>query len=448
MEPKTIDLADNAFFPLQVRQAIHAAQHSTKQVGVLLIGFAVPRKPARKIEEYGTAVAEEIRIRLRGILRDTDPIVQMDDVTFGVLLLSVASADDVIQVAKKIIHGLRKPLNLQGAKLAARPRVGIALYPQHASNAEGLIDGANRALAEAQKTKKPYVVYSQQYRTERPPLRMGELRHAIATGELFLVFQPKIDLQTGSVSGLEALTRWQHPQRGIIPPDEFIPVAERTGLIIPLTLSVLHQSLLQCREWQQMGFEVSVSVNLSMWNLEAQELPDQIEGLLNRIGVPSERLELEITESAIMVDPQRVMQTLTRIKGLGVQFAIDDFGTGYSSLAYLKKLPVSVMKIDKSFVLNMESDRDNAVIVRSIIDLGHNLGLKVVAEGVETREANSMLKSFHCDEAQGFYYSRPLPAYAITDFLTARLQEGVQTYPSGGQEEKRLANGKPLQEKY
>jgi EAL domain-containing protein (putative c-di-GMP-specific phosphodiesterase class I) len=343
----------------------------------------------------------------------------MEDGTFGVLLLSVSGVDDVIQVAKKIVAKLQKPLKLQQSKLAARPRIGIALFPQHAATAETLVEGAGLALAEAKRTRKPYIIYSQEYSAERPPLRMGELRQAIAAGELFLLFQPKIDLETGRVSGLEALTRWQHPEFGLISPDEFIPVAERTGLIIPLTLWVLHQSLLQCRDWQRMGFEVNVSANLSMWNLEAQELPAQIEGLLTRIGVAPERLELEITESAIMVDPQRVMQTLTRIKDLGVRFTIDDFGTGYSSLAYLKRLPVSGMKIDKSFVLNVESDRDNAVIVRSIVDLGHNLGLKVVAEGVETAEANEMLKSFRCDEAQGFYYSRPIPAYAITDFLMA-----------------------------
>jgi EAL domain-containing protein (putative c-di-GMP-specific phosphodiesterase class I)/GGDEF domain-containing protein len=430
MEPKIINLADNAVFPLQVRQAIHGAQHSTKHVGILLIGFSVPRKHTRDVNGFEPAFSEAIWVRLRGMLRESDPIVQMGDGTFGILLLSVSGVDDVIQVAKKIIVKLQRPLKLRQSKFTAQPRIGIALFPQHATTAETLIDGAGLALAEAKRTRKPYIIYSQQYRTERPPVRMGELRQAIAAGELFLLFQPKIDLQTGFVSGLEALTRWQHPTFGLISPDEFIPVAERTGLIIPLTLWVLHQCLLQCREWQMMGFEVNVSANLSMWNLEAQELPEQIEGLLSRVGVVPERLELEITESAIMVDPQRVMQTLMRIKDLGVRFTIDDFGTGYSSLAYLKRLPVSGMKIDKSFVLNVETDRDNAVIVRSIIDLGHNLGLKVVAEGVETAEANEMLKSFRCDEAQGFYYSRPIPAYAITDFLTKSSQpiKGSELY--------------------
>jgi EAL domain-containing protein (putative c-di-GMP-specific phosphodiesterase class I) len=167
-----------------------------------------------------------------------------------------------------------------------------------------------------------------------------------------------------------------------------------------------------------MGIDLGIAVNLSMWNLEAQELPNQIQAMLKNLGVPSERLELEITESAIMGDPQRTMRSLTLIRDLGVAFAIDDFGTGYSSLAHLKKLPATSIKIDKSFVQNMEHDRDDAIIVRSITDLGHNLGLKVVAEGVETFESKEMLKAFRCDEGQGYYYSRPLPAYALTKLLT------------------------------
>jgi EAL domain-containing protein (putative c-di-GMP-specific phosphodiesterase class I) len=246
---------------------------------------------------------------------------------------------------------------------------------------------------------------------------MSELRQAIVADQLFLLYQPKINLRTSSIAGLEVLTRWQHPDLGLIPPDEFIPVAERTGLIIPLTLWVLHHSLLQCRAWNDMGFDLPVAVNLSMWNLEAQELPDQIAGLIKSIGLPANKLELEITESAIMLDPQRTMRTLTLIRDLGVRFAIDDFGTGYSSLTHLRKLPVAGIKIDKSFVKSMESDRDNAVIVRSIIDLGHNLGLRVTAEGVETQDAKDMLLRFGCDEAQGYYYSHPILAHEIFRFF-------------------------------
>ncbi len=247
---------------------------------------------------------------------------------------------------------------------------------------------------------------------------MTELRHAIVADQLFLAYQPKVNLAGAYVTGVEALARWQHPERGVIAPDEFIPVAERTGLIIPLTFWVLQHALTQCRHWLDIGLNISVAVNLSMWNLEAQELPEQIVGLLRDTGVPPANLELEITESSIMGDPQRVITTLNNIRAFGVRFAIDDFGTGYSSFSYLTKLPVKSIKIDKSFVLGLGTNRDNALIVRSIIDLSHNLGLKVVAEGVETATARDMLKSFGCDEAQGYYYSRPQLPDIMTHFLS------------------------------
>jgi EAL domain-containing protein (putative c-di-GMP-specific phosphodiesterase class I) len=246
---------------------------------------------------------------------------------------------------------------------------------------------------------------------------MSELRQAIVSDHLSLVYQPKVSLSGGHLTGVEVLTRWRHPKLGTISPDQFIPIAERTGLIIPLTLWVLQQALRQCRTWQEMGLDLSIAVNLSMWNLESHELPRQIEGLLRDSGVPPTNLELEITESTIMSDPERVIQTLSLIRNLGVRFAIDDFGTGYSSFAYLKRLPVACIKIDKSFILNIEADRDNTIIVKSIIDLAHNLGLKVVAEGVETGAAKSLLTSFKCDEGQGFYFSRPITSKTLTDIL-------------------------------
>lgn len=400
-----------------IRQAILAAQHSTKQVALLLIAFDDFPKAMPSIGHFANSLLEEMFIRLRALLRDSDIVVQVDTGGLAVLLLSITGTDDAVLVALKIVKTLKEPLESEGITFGICPRIGIALFPEHCTNADTLIELADDALNLAKQTRKSYSVYSQESVPERPVFRMAELRQAIVADQLFLLFQPKIQLRKGNISGLEVLSRWQHPEFGVISPNEFIPVAERTGLITPLTLWVLHQSLLQCRAWKDMGIDVNIAVNLSMWNLEEQQFPNQIQGLLKDAGVSAERLELEITESAIMLDPQQVMQTLRCIKDLGVRFTIDDFGTGYSSLAYLKKLPVSGIKIDKSFVQNMEIDRDNAVIVRSIVDLGHNLGLNVVAEGVETSDSNEMLRTFRCDEAQGFYYSRPIPAYAITDFL-------------------------------
>jgi EAL domain-containing protein (putative c-di-GMP-specific phosphodiesterase class I) len=295
-------------------------------------------------------------------------------------------------------------------------------------------------------TRKPFTIY-----TSRPgglvsaKQWMSELRQAIVSDQLFLTFQPKVSLLQERVTGVEVLLRWQHPQHGVIVPDQFIPVAERTGLIIPLTLWVLQQSLLQCRQWKEIGLDIGVAVNLTMWNLEAQELPEQIEKLLRDTGVSPESLELEITETSIMSDPQRVIRTLDQIRRLGVRFAIDDFGTGYSSFAYLTKLPVSCIKIDKSFIQNIENDRDSSVIVKSIIDLGHNLGLKIVAEGVETIESKKMLRVFQCDEGQGYYFCRPVPADAMTHFLLGGSSTPIEPPLITKVTEK---NGLPLAQSY
>jgi len=445
MNQAIADLSGNTLFELRLRQAILAAQHDVKQVGLLLIDIDATDNFLIQDAELAKEFSEKIWIRLRTVLRDSDTIVRMDGGELAVLLPSVAGPEDVIFVARKVLSKLEEPLLLEGLKFDVRPRIGIALFPEHSSNADNLVHRADIALATARRTRNKYVLYAhEQSNAPRAVLRMSELRRAIVADQLFLLYQPKIDLKNGLIAGLEVLTRWQHPALGLIPPDEFIPVAERTGLIIPLTLWVLHQSLLQCRAWNDMGIDTGIAVNLSMWNLEAQELPDQIVGLTKSIGMPADMLELEITESAIMGDPQRTMRTLTLIRDLGVRFTIDDFGTGYSSLAHLRKLPVTGMKIDKSFVQNMESDRDNAVIVRSIIDLAHNLGLKVTAEGVETQEAKDMLVGFECDEAQGYYYSYPIPAHEIAQLFkhprhgpTVSLRTAsFSSMPSG-------TNGKP-----
>ncbi|MEX0803750.1 MAG: GGDEF domain-containing phosphodiesterase [Candidatus Binatia bacterium] len=434
------NLSSDAEFQLRLRQVVLAAQHTVKQVGLLLIGFDCPDHSLADLTRMPN-FSDSVWTRLRNTLRDSDTVIRRENGEIAVLLPSVNGSDDVILVAKKVLGSLHEPLLLEGLKLDVRPRIGIALFPEHTSSATTLMQRADSALNSARRSKIDYTLYSHgDGGAQRSPLSMGQLRQAIVADQLFLLYQPKINLKKQSISGLEVLTRWQHPDLGLISPDEFIPVAERTGLIIPLTLWVLQQSLLQCRTWSERGIDVSVAVNLSMWNLDAQELPDQIKGLLQNIGVTPDKLELEITESAIMGDPQRAIRTLSIIRDLGVKFAIDDFGTGYSSLAYLKKLPVTSMKIDKSFILNMERDKDNSIIVRSIIELGHNLGLKVVAEGVETQEAQDMLRQLDCDEAQGFYYSRPIPVDAMTEFLktppvklTARLtEENVISTPAHG----------------
>jgi EAL domain-containing protein (putative c-di-GMP-specific phosphodiesterase class I) len=250
---------------------------------------------------------------------------------------------------------------------------------------------------------------------------VGELRQALDDGALTLHYQPKVCLRDGSLLGVEALVRWQHPQRGFIPPDQFIPLAEQTGLIEPLTHWVLNAALAQCRAWRDMGLTLGVAVNLSTRTLHDPSLPELVTALLHKHGIAAEQLRLEVTESVIMYDPDRVSEVLARLTQMGVRFSIDDFGTGYSSLGYLRRLPVDELKIDKSFVLEMTTDESDALIVRSTIDLAHNLGLRVVAEGIENLETYRQLARLGCDMAQGFYLGRPMAPAALEYWLTQPL---------------------------
>jgi EAL domain-containing protein (putative c-di-GMP-specific phosphodiesterase class I) len=418
---------------MRVRQAIRSATNNLPQVAVLIFSFdnktmSGPLLP----ESYLPTFQSSILMRLKSGLRETDFVARLDNGHLAVLLQSVQGPQDLDLVISRLLSRLEDPVQIDEFFIALQPQIGSALFPEDGDSVESLVEYAEVSLAAAASNRKPHKTYSPNSRSLFTPRQwMSELRHAIVTDQLFLTFQPKVHLTEGPITGLEVLLRWQHPEHGIILPDQFVPVAERTGLIIPLTLWVLQQSLLQCRQWNKLGLNVGVSVNLTMWNLEAAELPEQIEALLRDTGVAPTNLELEITETSIMSDPQRVIRTLNQIRQFGVRFAIDDFGTGYSSFAYLTKLPVACIKIDKSFVQNIATDRDSSVVVKSIIDLGHNLGLKVVAEGVETATASKMLAEFQCDEGQGFYFCRPIPADAMTKFLLQQPSENKATSVGG-----------------
>jgi EAL domain-containing protein (putative c-di-GMP-specific phosphodiesterase class I) len=274
------------------------------------------------------------------------------------------------------------------------------------------------------KTHRPtlYAAKDDHYSPQRLAL-VGELRRAVAEGELVVHYQPRVEMASGEVRRVEALVRWDHPDRGLLSPGEFLPLAEHTGLIRPVTRYVLDAALRDCASWDQNGFGTGVSVNLSGRDLLDFELADEVERLLRKHGLDAARLELEITENTILIDPERVRAVLARLRELGVTLAIDDFGTGFSSLGQLKRLPVDIVKIDKSFVLGMENNENDDVIVRSTIDLGHNLGLRVVAEGVETQETWDRLLALGCDTAQGFYLSRPLPKVVLDEWFRKRVAD-------------------------
>lgn len=304
------------------------------------------------------------------------------------------------------------PFIVEGISLDVQVSMGVAICPKHGRDADTLIQRAEVAMYAAKQQKSGHAIYSSeldQYSPHRLTL-MGELRQALQEEELALYYQPKIDLKGKKMNKVEALIRWQHPKHGLMKPIEFIDLAERTGLLKDVTKWVVNKSVEQILLWQEKGLLMNVAVNVSPSFLLSSELPEIITGILASNELGGSVLTIEITETSIIRDPNLAYEILNRLKALGTDISIDDFGTGYSSLAYLKKLPVSEMKIDKSFVTDMLQNEDDEIIVKSIIDLAHNLGLVVVAEGVETKEVALRLRELHCDLLQGYYFSKPLPA--------------------------------------
>jgi predicted signal transduction protein with EAL and GGDEF domain len=361
----------------------------------------------------------EVGERLRGALRASDTVARLGGDEFGLLLPDPSEMDDVIGVIDRIRRSLERPIYVQELPLAIEASIGVALFPTHGAHADVLIQRADVAMYSAKQESAPFAVYDEA-EDEYDPARLtlvAELRRAMDERELVLHYQPKAVLEDGSVRSVEALLRWQHPHQGLIYPDSFIPLAQETGLVRPLTLYVLDEALRQCREWRDQGLGLSVSVNLSMRNLLDLEFPQQVEGLLRHWELDAELLELEITESTMLANPARTMTVLSQLHALGIRLSIDDFGTGYSSLAYLRRLPIDEIKIDRSFVMGMNDEADDVAIVRSTIDLGRNLGLEVVAEGVETQEIWDQLRDLGCSTAQGYFLSRPVPPEKLAEWL-------------------------------
>jgi EAL domain-containing protein (putative c-di-GMP-specific phosphodiesterase class I) len=326
---------------------------------------------------------------------------------------------DILTAMDRVRAEIARPVHVEGLPLVIEGSIGIAVFPDDGEDVETLLQHADVAMYHAKGKNAGYAFYDASCARHDPGrlTLVGELRRALECHELVLHYQPKAFLADGQVRSVEALVRWQHPERGLVPPDDFIPLVQQTGLIKPLTRYVIDAALRQARDWSAQGWDLSIAVNLSTRNLLDVELPDQIAELLARHGVPPSRLELEITESTMLEDPPRTRAILERLSTMGIRLSIDDFGTGYSSLAYLKRLPVDEIKIDRSFVMNMVEDEDDATIVRSTIDLGRNLGLEVVAEGVETGPIWDRLTALGCTVAQGYFLSRPLPADELAPWL-------------------------------
>jgi diguanylate cyclase (GGDEF)-like protein len=362
--------------------------------------------------DYGDALLVEVAERLGAALRREDTLARFGGDEFAVLVAGAPDRAAVIEVAARLQEALRRPFALRGVAVELEASIGVALYPEHGTTAGRLLQRADVAMYEAKRGGHGIVTYTAErdpYSADRLGL-LAELRRAIEHDELVLHYQPKVSLRTGELTGVEALVRWQHPVRGLLGPDEFIPLAERTGAVADLTRWVVDHALAQCAAWRERGIDLPVAVNLAAANIVDVTLPEAIGALLERYDVPAERLECEISEHTVMADPSRAGAVLVGLRELGVGLSLDDFGTGHSSLSYLKRLPLDEVKIDRSFVAGMTEDENDAVIVRSTIDLARNLGLRVVAEGVETAEIMDALRELRCDIAQGYHISRPLPA--------------------------------------
>jgi diguanylate cyclase (GGDEF)-like protein len=376
----------------------------------------------------GDSVLRDFAQRLQAAVRKGDTMARLGGDEFAVIV-TATRPDDLLSVIKRIQAAAERPFDVHGLPIGLEVSIGVAEYPEHGEDTETLTRHADIAMYAAKVGRTGYAVYDET--TSQPDTGkltiVTELRRAIENDELVLHYQPKANVSTGEIASVEALVRWQHPVRGLIPPGDFIPLAQQTTLVGPLTMWVLNEALRQCRAWEDDGLVLSVAVNLSPRNLLDAQLPTHLARLLKKWRLTPSRIELEITETAIVSDPFRAKAVLERLGAMGVRLSIDDFGTGYSSLDYLKRLPVNEIKIDRSFVTRMLESEDDGIIVSSTIELARNLGLDVVAEGVEDEETLALLKSLHCDIAQGYLLSRPLPPDELTSLLRKLRTEGGST---------------------
>jgi diguanylate cyclase (GGDEF)-like protein len=375
--------------------------------------------------QQGDALLVEVGSRLRTAVGSAGLVARLGGDEFAILLSGTADEDRAVRVGRRLLRSLEQPVPLDGLEIEVGGSLGLAIAPVHATDPAGLLKRADMAMYDAKASTGGLRLYEPDPDSDNPRRLMlvSELRTALHQDRIEVHVQPQARMDTGETVSVEALVRWNHPELGFIPPDEFIPVAERSGLIGLVTTRVLDLSLAAVADWRRQGVDVCVAVNLSTRSLHDADLVDEVSRLLRRHGVPASRLTLEVTESSVMADPTRAIALLHQLRSLGTRLSVDDFGTGYSSLSYLKSLPVSEVKIDRSFVTNLSGQSQDVAIVRAIVDLGRHLGLDVVAEGVEDQPTWDLLSSMGCDLAQGWHHGRPMPVTDFVPWLRARAAD-------------------------
>ena len=421
-------LPNRALFRDRAQQALIAARRDGSEVAVLVVDLDSFKEVNDTLGHHsGDILLREVASRLAGNLRAGDSIARLGGDEFGVVLPSVAGVEGVAEVAERLEQALHRPFHVQGVPVNVEASIGAALCPAHGDEVETLVQHADFAMYKAKTGSMAYELYGggrDAVGPERLKL-VGELRRALDGDELVLDFQPQFESRGLEITCVEALVRWHHPDQGVLPPGDFIPLAQRTSLMKPLTRRVLELAIAQCSAWREAALDVDIAVNVGARNLLDPHFPDDVCGVLSRFSLDPAHLQLEITESDLMRDPLSVSRVLERLSGVGIKLSIDDFGTGYSSLAHLRTLPIDEIKIDRSFVSRMDTNESDRAIVRATIELGRSLGLEVVAEGVETEEARQQLAAFSCDRLQGYLLSPPVGGEQLSERLFRQAPQRV-----------------------
>ncbi len=421
-------LPNRMLFGDRLSHSLAQARRRNEMVGVMFLDLDRFKLVNDTLgHSVGDELLKQVAERISLTLREVDTIARMGGDEFTVIVPGLASVDDASKVARRTLRAMSKGFQIDSHELFITASIGISLYPTDGDDAETIVRNADTAMYRAKELGRDnYYIYTESLNSaslERLILESG-LRSAVNRNELVLFYQPRLALNSGAIIGAEALVRWQHPELGLIPPGQFIPLAEETGLIGPISDWIIDAACRQNKTWQDAGFhKMDIAVNISPCQFRGDGLVSTVRKVLRNTKLDPERLGLEFTESTLMQNTERAVKTLKELKSLGIKLFIDDFGTGYSSLSYLKKFPVNAVKIDQSFIRDITTNHDDAAIAGAVVAMAHSMGLKVVAEGVESLEQLTFLRSIECDEMQGYFVSRPVPSTEMQQLLFEHRQQ-------------------------